>query len=77
MILAPDRPLGILLMIFATSTAAAVEVDHLEIDAEERRYVIDMSFRVAAAPSTVIALLTDFGYPDRLNPDVPPEAPMR
>lgn len=60
----------ILLAILAIPTASAVEIEHLEIEAYESRYEIDMSFRVAAPAANVIAVLTDFGYPDRLNPDV-------
>lgn len=54
----------------AASPATAMTVDRLEIATSKQNYSIDMAFRVAAPAATVIAVLTDFGYPDRLNPDV-------
>lgn len=69
-IVAPAQLLCVPILILVTSTAFAVEIEHLEIDSQKSRYEVDMSFRVTAPPSTVIALLSDFGYPDRLNPDV-------
>lgn len=48
----------------------AMDVDRLEITARKGGYAIDMSFRVAAPAANVITVLSDFGYPDRLNPDV-------
>ena len=48
----------------------AVEVNHLEVTTGKGTYAIEMSIRVAAPASRVIAVLTDFGYPDPVNPDV-------
>ena len=70
MIVVPGRPLRVLLVILLTPTAYAVDIDRLEIDSQDSRYVIDMSFRIAAPAPKIIALLTDFGYPDKLNPDI-------
>ena len=70
MIVAPGRSLLVLLMVLAVPTAGAVEIDHLEVDSRGSHYVIDMAFHVAAPAPKVVALLTDFGYPDRLNPDI-------
>lgn len=50
--------------------AAAVDVDHLEIRTSKGSYEVDMTFSVAAAPARVVTVLTDFGYPDKLNRDV-------
>ena len=70
MMLVPCRPLLTVLVILVPPAAVAAEIDHLEIDSHDSRYVVDMAFRVTAPASEVIALLTDFGYPDRLNPDI-------
>ena len=49
---------------------AAVEVHHLDIQTAKGSYEVDMAFSVAAQPAGIIRLLTDYGTPDRLNPDV-------
>lgn len=54
----------------ASSSVESMAVDRLEIAASKENYTVDMTFRVAAPAANVIAVLTDFGYPDRLNPDV-------
>jgi hypothetical protein len=55
---------------FLAPGARAVEVSHLEITTGKGAYAIEMSLHVAAPPSRVIAVLSDFGYPDPVNPDV-------
>jgi hypothetical protein len=52
------------------STVCAVEVSRLEVTTGKGAYAIEMTLHVAAPPSRVIAVLTDFGYPDPVNPDV-------
>lgn len=64
------RPLILLSLLFAATPGFALEVDRLDIDVADGRYSIDMAFRITASPPEVIALLTDFSYPDKLNPDV-------
>jgi hypothetical protein len=58
------------LTLLAPSPVHSLEVDRLEIDVRKSQYRIEMSFHISAPVPRVIALLTDFGYPDRLNPDV-------
>ena len=50
--------------------ARAVEVHHLDITTGKGAYAIEMSLRIAAPPSRVIAVLPGFSYPDPVNPDV-------
>lgn len=64
------RLLIVLPVCLASTSGYALQVDRLEITAEKNDYTIDMAFRVAATAENVVAVLTDFGYPDRLNPDV-------
>ena len=64
------RLLIAILICLAELPGYAMEVDRLEVDGRKGSYTIDMSFRVSAPAASVIAVLTDFGYPDRLNPDI-------
>ena len=50
--------------------ARALELHELDIETGTGSYAVDMSFALAAAPSRVIATLTDYDNPHRLNPDV-------
>jgi len=59
-----------LVVCLLTTPAAAVEVRQLDIRTEKGSYEVDMVFSVAAQPAQIITLLTDYGYPDRLNPEV-------
>ena len=52
------------------SRAWSAEVEHLEVNTTKGAYTIEMSLRVSAPVSRVIAILTDYSYPDPVNPDV-------
>lgn len=68
----PAQVLGIVFLAagLLAEPAAAVELHHLDIRTGKGSYQVDMAFSVAAQPALVIALLTDYGFPDRLNADV-------
>ena len=61
---------GVFCTILLASRALAAEVSNLEVTTAKDAYAIEMSLRVSAPSSRVIAVLTDFGYPDPVNPDV-------
>lgn len=48
----------------------AVDVDDLNVTKEGRTYEVQMTFTVAASADEVIAVLTDYTHPARLNPEV-------
>jgi hypothetical protein len=50
--------------------AQALDIGQFEISKQDRIYYIDIRFTVAAPADEVIAVLTDYGNPNRLNPDV-------
>jgi hypothetical protein len=54
----------------AMSHARALEIERFDIEKDGRVYYVDMTFTIAAPADDVIAVLTDYGRPDRLNPDV-------
>lgn len=62
--------LCVLAMILAASRAWGFEIADLVITTRKDAYTITMSLRVSAPASRVIEVLTDFGYPDPVNPDV-------
>lgn len=61
---------GILAAILLAHGVWAVEVSRLQVTTGKGAYAIEMSLRVAAPASRVVAVLTDFSYPDPVNPDV-------
>ena len=61
---------GALFGFLLASRAWSVEVDYLEVATTKSAYSIDMSLRISAAATNIIAVLTDFSYPDPVNPDV-------
>ncbi len=60
----------LLLALVAVSCAMALDVDDLRITKEGRAYQVQITFDVAAPVNRVMAVLTDYRYPDRLSPDV-------
>jgi hypothetical protein len=48
----------------------AFEIEQFDISKRDRIYYIDMRFSVAAPADEVVAVLTDYSNPNRLNPDV-------
>jgi hypothetical protein len=61
---------GVLAAVLLAPGVWAVEVSHLQVTTARDAYAIEMSLRVAAPASRVVAVLTDFSYPDPVNPDV-------
>jgi hypothetical protein len=61
---------GLLFAIFLANRVLAVEVNHLEVTTGKGAYAIEMSFRVSAPVPRVVAVLTDFSYPDPVSPEV-------
>lgn len=57
-------------LILGAGHANALELHQLDIDTGKGTYDVEMSFSVGATPARVIAALTDYGNPTRLNPDV-------
>jgi len=47
-----------------------LDIDDLRITKQGRAYQVQITFDVAAPVNQVTAVLTDYGYPDRLNPEV-------
>ncbi len=62
--------LGALLVFLLASRVCAVEVSRLEITSGKDAYSIEMSLRVSAPAQRVMSVLTDFSFPDPVNPDV-------
>lgn len=50
--------------------AAALEIEQFDIQREGRVYQVRLLFVVAAPAHDIVAVLTDFADPGRLNPDV-------
>ena len=60
----------LLLALVGVSSATALEIDDLDITKQGRAYQVQITFDVAAPVDRVMAVLTDYRYPDRLNPEV-------
>jgi len=65
-----SRTVALLLALLVASAALAMDLDDLSITNQGRVYQIQMTFGVAAPLDQVMAVLTDYGFPDRLNPEV-------
>jgi hypothetical protein len=48
----------------------ALDIDDLRITKQGRAYQVQMTCGVAASVKQVMAVLTDYGFPDRLDPEV-------
>lgn len=64
------RAVLVLAGIVLQTPAAAVEIEEFDIGREGRVYTIQLTFVAAAPADEIVAVLTDFRNPDRLNPDV-------
>jgi hypothetical protein len=60
----------LLLALVGVSCAMALDIDDLHITKQGRAYQVQITFDVAAPVDRVMAVLTDYRYPDRLNPEV-------
>ncbi len=65
-----SRAAVLLLALVGVSGAMALDIDDLRITKKGRTYQVEITFDVAAPVDRVIAVLTDYRYPDRLNPEV-------
>ena len=65
-----SRTIALLLLIVGVSRAMALNIDDLSITKQGRAYQVQMTFGVAASVDQVMAVLTDYGFPDRLDPEV-------
>ncbi len=60
----------LLLALVGVTCAMALDLDDLRITKQRRAYQVQITFDVAAPVNQVMAVLTDYRYPDRLNPEV-------
>jgi hypothetical protein len=65
-----SRTAVLLLALVQVSHAMALDIDDVHITKQGRAYQVQMTFDVAASFNQVMAVLTDYGFPDRLNPEV-------
>jgi hypothetical protein len=65
-----SHTVALLLTLLLASSALALDLDELSVTNQGRAYQIQMTFAVAAPVDQVMAVLTDYGFPDRLNPEV-------
>lgn len=65
-----SRTIVLLLFLFGDSHAMALDIDDIHIAKQGRAYEVQMTFDVVASTDQVMAVLTDYGFPDRLDPEV-------
>ncbi len=65
-----SRTIVLLLALVGVSRAMALDIDDIHITKQCRAYQVQMTFVVAASVNQVMAVLTDYGFPDRLDPEV-------
>ncbi len=65
-----SRTAVLLLTLFGVSPATALDIDDVHVTNQGRAYQVQMTFGVAASVNQVMGLLTNYGFPDRLNPEV-------
>ncbi len=65
-----SRAAVLLLTLVGVSGAMALNINDLRITKQGRAYKVQTTFDVAAPVHRVMAVLTDYRYPDRLNPGV-------
>ncbi len=65
-----SRTIVLLLVLVGVSRAMALDIDDIRITKQGRAYQVQMTFGVAASVNQVVAVLTDYGFPDRLDPEV-------
>ena len=71
----PDRrqiscTIAFLLVLVGVRCVMALDIDDLRITKQGRAYQVQMTFGVTASVNQVIAVLTDYEFPDRLDPKV-------
>ena len=65
-----SRTIVLLLVLVGVSRAMALDIDEIRITKQGRAYDVQMTFGVTASVNQVMAVLTDYGFPDRLDPEV-------
>ncbi len=65
-----SRTIVLLLVLVGVSRAMALDIDDIRITKQGRAYQVQMTFGVAASVNQVMAILTDYGFPNRLDPEV-------
>jgi len=60
----------LLVALSGVGSAMALDIDDVRVEKQGRAYEVQMTFGVAASVYQVMAVLTDYGFPSRLNPDV-------
>ena len=65
-----SRAAVLLLVLVGVSSAMALDIDDIGVTKKGRTYKVQITFDVAAPVDRVMAVLTDYRYPDRLNPEV-------
>ncbi len=65
-----SRAVVLLLALVGASSAMALDIDDIDVTKKGRTYKVQITFDVAAPVNRVMAVLTDYRYPDRLNPEV-------
>ncbi len=65
-----SRAAVLLLALVGASSAMALDIDDIDVTKKGRTYKVQITFDVAAPVDRVMAVLTDYRYPDRLNPEV-------
>jgi hypothetical protein len=64
------RTILLMLVLVGVRCATALDIDDLRITKQGRAYQVQMTFGVTGSVNQVMAVLTDYGFPDRLDPDV-------
>ena len=65
-----SRTAVLLLALVGVSSAMGLAIDDIDVTKKGRTYKVQITFDVAAPVNRVMAVLTDYRYPDRLNPEV-------
>jgi hypothetical protein len=60
----------LLLAVFGVSHAVALTIDDLDVTSKGRAFTVQMTLEIAASVDQVIAVLTDYRHPNRMNPEV-------
>ncbi|KPK55824.1 MAG: hypothetical protein AMS22_03130 [Thiotrichales bacterium SG8_50] len=56
--------------LFGVSYAMALTIDALDVTSQGRTFKVKMKLEIAAPVDQIVAVLTDYRYPDRLSPKV-------
>lgn len=65
-----SRTIVLLLVLVGVSRAMALDIDDIHIAKQGRAYEVQTTFHVAPSVKQVMAVLTNYGFPDRLDPEV-------